>query len=119
MSYIYAIIDKNTGKHIYIGQTTRPVKIRQAEHFRDIEHKKHKIKQLNTYNVEDLDFEILCTLDTDNSLVLSMMECFYNDLLHPINRCVIQGFRGNTVTLKRTGNKELCEDVIKIIKKYY
>ena len=119
MSYIYAIVHRESGKYLYIGQTTRPTKIRQSEHFKQIEKKKHKIKQLNTYNVEDLDFEVLCTLNTDNSLVLATMECFYNDLLHPLNRCVLQGFRGNTVTLKRTGNKELCEDIIKLIKEYY
>lgn len=119
MSCVYGIIHRETGKYLYIGQTTRPAKVRRNEHFKNIEHKQHKIKQLNTYKVEDLDFEVLCTLDTDNSLVLATMECFYNDLLHPLNRCVIQGFRGNTVTLKRTGNKELCEDIIKTIKKYY
>lgn len=119
MSYIYSIIHRESGKYLYIGQTTRPVKIRQSEHFRDIEHKKHKIKQLNTYNVEDLNFEVLCNVETDNSLVLATLENFYNSLLHPYNKCVIQGFRGNTVTLKREDNKELCEDIIELIKKYY
>lgn len=120
MSYIYGIVHKETGKYLYIGQTKRDnPEDRWKEHKRDIIKKKHKIKGLNTYNVEDLDFEVLCTLETDNSLVLAMMECFYNDLLHPLNRCVLQGFRGNTVTLKRTGNKELCESVIDTIKKFY
>lgn len=123
MSYIYGIFDKLTDKCLYVGQTKRddPEKTRWKEHQREIKNQKHKIKKLNTYNdnIEDLRFEVLCNLETDNSLILSMMECFYNDLLHPLNRCVIQGFRGNAVTLKRTGNKELCMDIIDTVKKYY
>lgn len=120
MAYIYGIYDRTTNKYLYVGQTKREnPEDRFKEHQRDIKNQKHKIKQLNTYNVEDLDFKVLCTLETDNSLVLATMECFYNDLLHPLNRCVIQGFKGNTVTLKGTGNKEFCESVIDTIKKFY
>lgn len=120
MSYIYGIIDKNSERYIYIGQTTRDdPEIRKKEHFKNIEHKKHKIKQLNTYNIKDLDFEVLCEVETDNSLVLATLENFYNSLLHPYNRCVVSGFRGQSVTLKREENKGLCKDIIEIIKEYY
>lgn len=119
VSYIYGIVHRETGKYFYIGQTTRPIKVRQAEHFKQIEAHVHKIKQLNTYKVEDLDFEILCKVETQNSLVLATLENFYNSLLHPYNRCVVSGFRGQSVILKREDNKELCEDIIELIKKYY
>lgn len=121
MSYIYGIVHKETGKYLYIGQTTRdnPEDTRWKEHKREIQAKKHKIKGLNKFDVSDLEFEVLCTLETDNSLCLATLECFYNSLLHPLNSCVLRGFGGNTVTLKREDNKELCEDVIDSIKKYY
>lgn len=120
MSCIYGIFD-NTNKCLYVGQTKRenPEETRWKVHQRDIINQKHKIKKLNTYNVEDLNFEVLCNVETDNSLVLATLENFYNSLLHPYNKCVIQGFRGNTVTLKREDNKELCEDIIELIKEYY
>lgn len=86
---------------------------------RDIEKGVHKIKQLNTYKPEQLEFNIEYELNTDNSLIVNMMECFVNDLYKPYNRLVIKGFRANTVTLARTNNKELCEDIMELIKKYY
>lgn len=120
MSYIYGIVHRESGKYLYIGQTKRdPYKQRMREHFKDIENHKHKIKQLNNYHVEELDFEVLCTLETDNSLVLSTLENFYNSLMHPINRCVVSGFKGQSVVLKRENNKDLCQDIIELIKKYY
>lgn len=119
MSFIYGIKERNTGKYLYIGQTKRMPKVRMNEHFKDIEHKTHKIKKLNTYKVEDLDFEILMTVSTDNSLVLATLENFYNSLLCPINKCVNKGFRGSTVTFAREKNKELCKDIINVIGKYY
>lgn len=68
----------------------------------------HKIKQLNTYNIDDLEFEVLFEVDTSNSLVLTTLENFYNSLLHTYNRCVISGrFKGLGVTLKREDNKKL------------
>lgn len=120
-SYIYGIVHKETGKYLYIGQTTRdnPEETRWKEHKREIQAKKHKIKGLNKFDVSDLDFEILCEVKTSNSLVLATLENFYNSLLHPLNRCVAQGFKGQSVTFKREENKELCEDIIKLIKEYY
>ncbi|MFT8349483.1 GIY-YIG nuclease family protein [Clostridium saccharoperbutylacetonicum] len=120
MSSIYAIVDKNTGKYLYVGSTTRSnPNIRKSEHFNQIKAQKHKIKQLNTYLVEDLDFEILCTLKTDCSLVINMMESFYNDLLHPFNKIIISGFRGSSVALARSNNKEFIKDMIDTCKKHY
>lgn len=119
MSYIYGIVDRNTGKCLYVGSTTREPSIRKSEHFKNIKAQKHKIKQLNTYNVEDLDFEILCTLETTCSLVINMMESFYNDLLHPFNKIIISGFRGSSVALARTNNKGFIKDMIDTCKKYY
>ncbi|AVK50659.1 hypothetical protein AXY43_23045 [Clostridium sp. MF28] len=119
MSSIYAIIDKNTLKYLYVGSTTRDPNLRKSEHFKKIKAQKHKIKQLNTYNVEDLDFEILCTLETTCSLVINMMESFYNDLLHPFNKIIISGFRGSSVALARSNNEEFIKDMIDTCKKYY
>lgn len=118
MSYIYGITDKNTDKVLYVGQSNNANR-RKQEHFRDIKNKRHKIKQLNKYNVEDLEFKVLMELKTNNSLVKAMAELVYIDLLHPINKCLIQGFRAGTVTFARTGNKEFCTDIINLIKKYY
>ena len=118
MAYIYAIIEKETGKTLYVGQSNNAER-RKQEHFRDIKNKKHKIKQLNNYAVEDLDFKVLLELKTDNSLVKSIAELICIDLLKPINKCLIQGFRAGTVTFARTENKEFCMDIINTIKKYY
>ncbi|GKX66016.1 GIY-YIG nuclease family protein [Inconstantimicrobium mannanitabidum] len=117
MSYIYGIFLKESNKCLYIGKT-QDYKRRNREHFKEIEKGIHKIKQLNTYSVEHLSFEVLCTLETDNSLVVSTMENFYNSLYKPINKCVDKGFRGS-VTYAREKNEQLCEDIIEVIKKYY
>lgn len=120
MSYIYGIFDKENC--LYIGQTKRdnPEKTRWEEHKREIKNGRHKIKKLNTYkdNIDNLRFEVLCEVETSNSLVLSTLENFYNSLYHPFNSCVISGFRSN-VTLKREDNKELCKEIIEVIKKHY
>lgn len=113
-SYIYGIKDRKNDKFIYIGQTKREPKKRMNEHFKDIEHKTHKIKKLNEYKVEDLDFIILQKLNTDNSLLLSFAECLWNSKLKPLNRCVIQGFKG-TVTLARC-DKNIADKLINEIK---
>lgn len=118
MSYIYCIKDKSTDKVLYVGQSKNADR-RKQEHFRDIKNKKHKIKQLNKYSVEELDFKVLLELKTDNSLVKAIAELMCIDLLHPLNKCLIQGFRAGTVTFARTGNKEFCTDVINLIKKYF
>ena len=118
MSYIYAIKDKSE-KYLYVGQTKRDPKIRMREHFKDIEKGIHKIKKLNTYKIEQLEFEVLIEVDTDNSLVLSTLENFYNSLLCPLNKCIATGFRGSSVTFAREGNKDLCEDIIEVIGRYY
>ena len=119
MSYIYAIKDRKNDKYIYVGQTRRNWKARMREHFRDIEKGIHKCKKLNTYKVEDLEFEILTEVGTDNSLVLSTLENFYNSLLCPCNKIVNKGFRGSSVTFAREKNKDLCKDIINTIKRYY
>lgn len=121
MAYIYGIVHKETGKYLYIGQTTRdnPEETRWKEHKRDIKNKKHKIKGLNKFNVEELEFEVLCKVNTLNSLVLATLENFYNSLLHPLNCCVAQGFKGKSVTFKREDNKDLCESIIELIQEYY
>jgi hypothetical protein len=119
MSYIYSISDKN-GKCLYVGQTTQEkVETRWKQHRRQISKGVHKIKQLNSYNIEDLQFEVLMKVDTDCSLILSTLENFYNSLLHPLNRCIATSFRGASVTFKREENKELCEEIIEVIGKYY
>ena len=119
MSYIYCIKERDTDKVLYIGQTKREPKKRQNEHFKDIEAKRHKCKKLNTYKVEDLEFEVLMKVGTDNSLVLSTLENFYNSLLCPCNKIVNKGFRGSSVTFAREKNKDLCKDIINTIKRYY
>lgn len=122
MSYIYGIFDKLTDKCCYVGQTKRDnPETRFKEHQRDIKNQKHKIKKLNTYSdkIENLRFEVLCEVETSNSLVLSTLENFYNSLLHPFNKCVASGFGGSSVVFKREENKELCEEIIELIKKYY
>lgn len=117
-SYIYSITDKATDKVVYVG-STKDWKRRCREHMREIEKGIHKIKKLNTYKPEQLEFNVEYELDTDNSLIVNMMECFVNDLYKPYNRLVIKGFKNNTITLARTGNKELCQDIIELIKEYY
>jgi|GEM_PF-2988976 len=123
MSYIYGIVHKESGKYLYIGQTKRenPKQTRWKEHQRDIKNQKHKIKGLNTYSdkIEQLEFEILCEVESENSLILSTLENFYNSLLHPLNRCVLQGFGSNTVTFKREENEDLCKSIIELIQEYY
>ena len=79
---------------------------------------KMKVKKLNEYKVEDLDFVLLSTLNTNNSLVVSMLECFYISLLEPYNRCVEQQGR-NRVVFAREKNKDLCKDIINDINNYY
>ena len=118
MSYIYGIKESETDKYLYIGQT-KDYKRRQREHFRDIEKGVHKIKNLNTYRPEQLEFEVLMEVNTDNSLVVSTLENFYNSLLCPYNRIVNKGFKGSSVTFAREKNKELCKDIIELIGKYY
>jgi len=87
MNCIYSIFDKLSNDCLYVGQTKRDnPETRWKEHQRDIKNQKHKIKKLNTSNDEDIRFEVICTLETDNSLILSMAECLYNSLLHPLNR---------------------------------
>lgn len=117
-SYIYSITDKATDKVVYVG-STKDFKRRCREHQRDIEKGIHKIKKLNTYKPEQLEFCVEYELDTDCSLVVNMMECFVNDLYKPYNRLVIKGFKGQAVTLARTGNKEFIKDMIDTCKKYY
>lgn len=117
-SYIYSISDKATGKVVYVG-STRDFKRRFREHQRDIERGVHKIKQLNKYKPEELEFSVEYELDTDNSLVVAVMEAFTNDLYKPKNKIVIKGFGHNTVTLARTNNEEFVKSIIKTIKKYY
>lgn len=119
MSYIYCIKEKESDKYLYVGQTKRTPEVRMNEHFKDIEKGVHKIKKLNTYKVEQLEFEVLMEVDTDNSLVLSTLENFYNSLLCPLNKIVNKGFRGSSVTFAREKNKDLCRDIIETIKKYY
>lgn len=118
MSCIYGIKEKD-GKYLYVGQSKRNPNVRMKEHFKEIEKGIHKIKKLNTYQIEQLEFEVLMEVDTDNSLVLSTLENFYNSLLCPLNKCVATGFKGSSVTFAREKNKELCRDIIEIIKKYY
>lgn len=117
-SYIYSITDKATNKVVYVG-STKDFKRRCREHMRDIEKGIHKIKKLNTYKPEQLEFRVEYELDTDCSLVVNMMECFVNDLYKPYNRLVIKGFKGQAVTLARTGNKEFIKNMIDTCKKYY
>lgn len=117
-SYIYAIKEKDTDRYLYVGQTKRNSKQRMQEHFKNIEKGIHKIKKLNTYKTENLEFEVLMEVSTDNSLVLSTLENFYNSLLHPLNKCVCKGFKGS-VTFAREKNEDLCRDIIELIRKYY
>lgn len=117
-SYIYSITDKATDKIIYVG-STKDFKRRFREHTRDIEKGVHKIKKLNTYLPEQLEFNVEYELDTDNSLIVNMMECFVNSIYKPYNHCIIKGFKGQAVSLKREDNTDLCEDIIKLIKEYY
>lgn len=115
MSYIYCIKERNTDKIIYIGQTKRDPKKRMNEHFKDIENNRHKIKKLNTYKVEDLDFEVLSKVNTDNSLVLSFLEMLYISKYKPINKCICKGFKGSQVTFARCNNIKLVEKLIEDI----
>jgi hypothetical protein len=115
MNYIYGIFKRDTEKCIYIGQS-KDWKRRQREHFKDIENKRHKIKKLNTFKPEELEFKVLLKLDTTNSLIVSFAECCYNSIYKPYNKCVLQGFQGS-VTLARCEN-DIAEDLLKVISNY-
>lgn len=115
MAFIYGIFNADN-KCLYVGQTKRenPEKTRWKEHQRDIRHKKHKIKKLNTYEIDDLEFRVLLELKTDNTLLLSLAECCYNSIYKPLNKCVLQGFKGSVVTLTRC-EKDVAEQLLEII----
>lgn len=112
MSYIYGVF--NDDVCLYIGQTKRDPVERWKEHRRDIKNKRHKIKNLNTYCVEDLDFRVLLELKTDNTLLLFISECCYNSIYKPLNRCVLQGF-GGSVTVQRC-EKDVAEKLLEVIR---
>lgn len=116
MSYIYGIFNRLNDDCVYVGKTSN-IKRREREHFKQIEKKVHKIKKLNTYLPEQLEFKVLLRLNTDNSLIVSMAECLYNSILKPMNKCVLQGFRGNTVVLARC-EKDVAEELLKVISNY-
>ncbi|MBY6816452.1 GIY-YIG nuclease family protein [Clostridium botulinum] len=111
MGYIYGIFIGD--KCLYVGQTKRNPNERFKEHKRDIKNKKHKIKSLNTYNVDNLEFRVLFGLDTDNTLLLSIAECCYNSIYKPKNRCILQQGR-NKVILQRC-NKDIAEKLLDCI----
>lgn len=115
MSYIYGIYDKLTDNCLYVGQTKRPiVEERWKEYKRDIKNKRHKIKKLNTYLIDDLKFRVLLELKTDNTLLLYLAECCYNSILKPLNRCVLQQGFNNKVILQRC-DKDIAEQLLDVI----
>ncbi|CUU45458.1 GIY-YIG nuclease family protein [Clostridium beijerinckii] len=115
MSYIYGIFDKDNC--LYIGQTKRDnPEERFKEHKREIKNKKHKIKVLNTYNIDNLEFRVLLELKTDNTLLLSIAECLLNSIHKPKNRCILQqGF--NKVILQRCPS-DIAEKLLSVICTY-
>lgn len=115
MCYIYGIF-ANNNKCLYVGQTKRNPEDRFKEHKRDIKNKRHKIKKLNTYEIDDLEFRVLLELKTDNTLLLSLAECCYNSIYKPLNKCILQqGF--NKVILKRC-EKDIAEKLLDVICSY-
>lgn len=112
MSYIYGVFSGE--KCLYVGQTKRDPIERWKEHKRDIKNKRHKIKKLNTYNIEDLDFRVLLELNTDNTLLLFICECCYNSIYKPLNKCVLQGF-GGSVSVQRC-EKDVAEKLLEAIR---
>lgn len=103
-------------KCLYIGQS-KNVKVRWDTHRKDIKNKKHKIKQLNKYSVDELDFKVMCEVNTDNSLVTMLTEALINSIHKPLNKIVWQaGF--HIVTFARV-KPDLATNLLNVIINYY
>lgn len=90
-------------KAFYVGQTGS-LKNRESKHREDISKKKHKCKQLNKVEVNDVDFIPLAKINTDCSLIVMLVEALFNVLEEPYNSIVWVGFRAS-VTFKRCDKK--------------
>lgn len=118
-SYIYGIFHK--GECLYIGSSF-DYKKRWKQHKSALEKGKHTNKTLQKYidkiGINNIEFEVLWELNTDNTLIKFMFESLYNSLYKPkCNKCVIQQGR-NKVILQRC-NKDVAEKLIEDIKKLY
>lgn len=105
MVSIYGIFDGDDC--IYVGETTRPYKQRCNEHKRALAKGEHSNKTLQKYYdamecKDNLRFEILSSIDTDNTLLKYFYESLYISLYKPkCNKCVLEQGKRNRVVLQR------------------
>lgn len=111
MTYIYGLFVHN--ESFYIGQTKDYIR-RFSEHEEDIVKKRHTVKALNKVNIEDVEMRVICTLDTDNSFLICIVEGLYNSIYKPKNAIVWRSGR-NTVRYKRI-SCGLAEKLLRVIK---
>lgn len=111
MTYIYGIKQEGTGI-IYIGSTDNYER-RFKEHRRELKKGKHLNKTLQKYynKNNDIEFKVLCKINTDNTLLKFFMESLYNSYYKPkTNKCVIMQGR-NRVILQRC-DKQIAKKLI-------
>lgn len=111
MTYIYGLFVEE--EVLYIGQT-KDVDKRKLQHMRSIADGTHSVKALR-YK-EDVEMRVICTLDTDNSFLIMLVEALYNSIHKPKNGIVWQSGR-NTVRFKRI-DPELAERLLGITLDY-
>lgn len=113
-TWIYAII--SSGEIKYIG-CSHNVEQRFDSHRKNIIAKKHKVKDLNTVSIDNVEFKIMCEFDTDNSFATMMCESCMNSIYKPKNRIIWQAGR-NIVSFARIP-KDLAEAILELVVKYY
>lgn len=117
MTYIYGIF-KNE-KNIYIGSTNN-VEKRFKQHKQALEKGKHSNKTLQKKFDENnnIHFEVLCKLNTNNTLIKFVTECLVNSIHKPVcNKCIIQQGR-NRVILQRLEHGQAKQLLNKIVEMY-
>lgn len=120
MTNIYGIFNEKDDQCIYVGETTRKPEVRWAEHRRQLKNGSHTNKSLQKYydaleNKDDIRFELLSSIDTDNSLLRYFFESLNISLYRPLcNKCVIDQGRGKRVVMARC-DKKIAEKLIECI----
>lgn len=119
MVYVYGIYDKEKNILLYIGSTDNYLR-RFKEHSKALSKGKHTNKTLQKYFNEhgltdyDLEFKVLYSLDTDNSLLKYFLEMLCISAYRPAcNKCVIS--IGNSRLTFARADKEISKKIIDVI----
>lgn len=121
MVHIYGIFDDHDDSCIYIGVTCRdPVSKRWMEHANDLERERHCNKTLQRIYNEirksgcEVRYELLSSIDTDNTLLKFFYEGLYVSLYRPKANKVVIDQGKNRVVLQRC-EPDIAEKIIECI----